>query len=215
MRQSIVNLGIARGGPSGLGRRLALGGAPKRFLDIAVGVVALVLAAPLLIVTAMLVRSLFGAPVFRVERAIGLGGKQFNRYLFRTSIIGANPRGNREVEDVDQEVWTEFLGSFLRRSDLDKLPLLVNVVLGDMSFIGPQAIAPLEAQTLLSEAPEVLLARPGLIGPRTARYWRSNGNADPSLDGYYVRHWSMWLDLKIAWGAFARLRAEESIIPPR
>lgn len=192
-----------------------MGGFPKRALDVAIAVIALAFLAPILIGAGLLVRLLLGGPIIRTERAIGLGGRQFGRYMFRTAVNDGHPAPSWRAFGSDDGAWVEFFGELLRRSDLDKLPQLVNVVLGDMSLVGPQAIAPQKAQSHLSEVPEVLLARPGLIGP-----WANPRNlptcaTDVALDGSYVRHWSMWLDLKIAWGALARVRADESNIPPR
>jgi lipopolysaccharide/colanic/teichoic acid biosynthesis glycosyltransferase len=214
VRQSVVKQGIAGSGASRHGLRVALGGSPKRAIDVAISVIALAFLAPILIGTGLLVRLLLGSPVVRAERAIGLGGRQFGRYMFRTTLREGHP-ASKWLFESDNGNWFEYFGKLLRRSDLDKLPQLVNVLLGDMSLVGPQPVAPQSGQSQFSEAPEVFLARPGLIGPCANPRNLPTCAIGVTLDGTYIRHWSMWLDVKIAWGALARVRADESKMPPR
>lgn len=197
MRQSAVKR-YWKGGTRGPGN--ALGGIAKRLVDIAVATLALILLAPILIGTALLVRFSVGGPVIVSDRRIGLGGKVFAQYRYRTT-----PRDAAVASDG----WVEAVADRLRVSAIDRLPQLFNVVRGDMSLVGPDLAG-------WQDAPEVLLARPGMTGmhhhvPRGLRRQTS----EIALDRLYVLHWSMWLDLKIACGALARAHAQDTIKPAR
>jgi lipopolysaccharide/colanic/teichoic acid biosynthesis glycosyltransferase len=198
VRQSAVKLSYWKGGTRGPGE--ALGGIAKRLVDIAVAILALILLAPIFIGTALLVRFSIGGPIIVADRRIGLGGKAFAQYRFRTTPKDAA---------VPSEAWVAAVADRLRASAIDCLPQLFNVLRGDMSLVGPDLAGP-------KDAPEVLLARPGVTGmhhhvPQGLRRQTS----EIELDRLYVLHWSMWLDLKIACGALARAHAHDTIKPAR
>lgn len=218
VRQSVAKPSISRSSAYGRSQLVALGGIPKRTFDLTIVGIALVLLTPILLATAGLIRILIGKPVLLAEGMIGLGGRRFARYRFRTALDdhpSFPPRGP-QVRRSNHKTWIELFGECLRASDLDKLPQLFNVLRGDMSLVGPQLIAPENAQCRCAQAPEVLLARPGVTGmwrhaPRSLRTHATT----TALDRHYVLHWSMWLDLKIVCGALARVHADDTATPAR
>lgn len=166
----------------------------KRILDIAVSLVALLLLAPLIAVVAAVVRVVMGRPVFFRQVRPGLHAQPFLLIKFRSM------RDNRDADGrplPDSQRLTR-LGRLLRRTSLDELPQLWNVLKGDMSLVGPRPLLP-EYLPLYSEAQrrrhEV---KPGLTGlaqvsGRNQTDWEERFR----LDLWYIDHWSLWLDFKI------------------
>ena len=169
---------------------------------------ALILLAPILAATALLIRASIGRPVINTERRIGLGGKVFAQYRFRTMPDDAA---------LAPDGWGEAVGERLRASAIDRLPQLFNVVRGDMSLVGPEMVGAEAAHHHpMQEAPELLLARPGVTGMRHhVPQGLRRQTSQIALDRLYVLHWSMWLDLKIACGALARVHAQDAIKPAK
>jgi lipopolysaccharide/colanic/teichoic acid biosynthesis glycosyltransferase len=166
----------------------------KRLFDFTVGSVALVLAIPLLLVLALLVRLRLGTPVLFRQQRPGLMGKPFELVKFRTMTDARDSRGEI-LPDADR--LTSF-GKWLRSTSLDELPELWNVVKGEMSLVGPR---PLLVEYLTLYSPEQARrhsVRPGLTGwaqvnGRNAIAWDDR----LALDVWYVDHYSVWLDVKI------------------
>ena len=187
-------------------KRAALGGMLKRVIDVVFATLALVLLTPLLVATAVLIRLLIGRPIIVAERSVGLGGEVFAVYRFRTTLDDAAAASG----------WTEIITQALRTSRIDKLPHLYNVVRGDMSLVGPELVGAHHALHFGIEAPELLLARPGVVSvrryvPHSLR--TSRGEIGP--ERLYFLRWSMWLDLRIACGALARIHAQDASRPAK
>lgn len=188
-----------------------IGGRIKRAFDIVVAVVALTVLSPLMLATAVLIRVAIGSPIIFAHQRIGANGHPFRCYKFRTmvpdaaavlqSILKNDPvraeewRTTRKLKDDPRVTW---LGRFLRRTSIDELPQLFNVLLGDMSCVGPR---PVVADELAPYGPYVcdyLSARPGMTGA-----WQVSGRNTLScerrvhLDVDYVRDWSFWRDIRI------------------
>jgi len=168
----------------------------KRSLDLAVAGIGALVLLPLLLLIALMVRVNLGAPVlFRQERP-GLGGAPFEIVKFRTMKDACDTHGNPLPDD---KRLTPF-GALLRRTSLDELPELWNVLRGDMSLVGPRPLL-MEYLPLYTERQarrhEV---RPGLTGwaqvnGRNALSWEQKFE----LDVWYVEHRSLWVDLQILW----------------
>jgi lipopolysaccharide/colanic/teichoic acid biosynthesis glycosyltransferase len=166
----------------------------KRALDIAAAGLGLVIAAPILLVTALLVRTTLGAPVLFRQVRPGRAGRPFTMYKFRTMRAAADARG-RPLPDAER---LTRLGRFLRSTSLDELPELWNVLRGEMSLVGPR---PLLMEYLPLYTPEQARrheVRPGVTGwaqvnGRNAISWEEKF----ALDVWYVDNQSLWLDLKI------------------
>jgi exopolysaccharide production protein ExoY len=172
----------------------ALGGAIKRAMDIALALVALVLLAPLLVILAAALRLAIGRPIICQQKMVGFGGGVFTAYRFRA---GAG----------DEAAVAACLQAF----GLDKLPQLFNVLRGDMSFVGPQPLALDARGRAPSHANEYVMARPGLIGLRLPPdAGGPDGSTRADLDRYYVRRWSLGLDLMLLVKSIAAPRDREA-----
>jgi exopolysaccharide production protein ExoY len=189
----------------------ATGGRAKRAIDLVIAAAALLVMAPLLALVALGVRLLLGGPILYTQRRIGLGGRSFPCYKFRTMVLDADAVLRRHLED-DPEAAREWqatqklkndprvtpFGHLLRKSSIDELPQLFNVLRGDMSCIGPRPVLASELERYSAHASEYQSARPGLTG-----LWQVSGRNRLSysdrvaLDRFYVRRWSLGLDLMI------------------
>ena len=179
----------------------------KRVIDVIGASVGLVLLSPLLIGTAIAIRLRDGSPVLFRQARVGRHGRPFTIYKFRTMERGAEDRFH-ELADRNEVVGPAFkmredpritpLGRFLRRASLDELPQLVNVVVGDMSLVGPRPALPHEVDAYDIWHRRRLSVRPGMTG-----LWqieaRTNEQFDEraELDLRYIDQWSLWRDLAI------------------
>lgn len=188
-----------------------LGGRPKRALDVAVAATALVLALPVMLVVALLVRLSCGGPVVFSHQRVGFNGSTFRCYKFRTMVRDAEERLQAHLAADPQaaEEWRKSrklkhdprltaLGNMLRKSSLDELPQLFNILRGDMSCVGPRPIVAEELRRYGPVAKDYLRTRPGLTG-----LWQVTGRDSVDyagrvmLDAQYVRNWSLRTDLLI------------------
>ncbi len=177
----------------------------KRMIDLAVAAGGLVLLSPLLTGIALAIRTRDGSPVLFRQVRVGLHGREFNVLKFRTMVSDAeqqyddlvgqsDPRGFKVTNDPRITP----LGRFLRRSSLDELPQLWNVLRGEMSLVGPRPAPPREVQGYDLWHRRRLSMKPGITGLWQVSARRSDdfdGRAE--LDLSYIDRWSLWLDLKI------------------
>jgi exopolysaccharide production protein ExoY len=202
-----------------------LGGRTKRIIDLLVASLTLVLLAPLMIIVTCLIKFSIGGPVIFAHSRIGYGGRTFKCYKFRTmphnademllGYLAANPEAEREWQlhrKLKNDPRVTSLGRLLRKSSIDELPQLFNVLLGDMSCVGPRPIVREELDYYGLNALTYLKVRPGLTG-----LWQVSGrnrlslDQRVSLDCSYVRNWSIWLDFRIlAATASAVMNADET-----
>jgi lipopolysaccharide/colanic/teichoic acid biosynthesis glycosyltransferase len=163
----------------------------KRIIDAAVAFVMIVALLPLALLVTLVVALDVGLPVLFVQQRPGRRGDRFNLYKFRTM----GPSHDRDGVRLAEEARVSRIGAFLRRTRLDELPQLYNILVGDMSFVGPR---PLVTREQSSDTLARLLVRPGLTGWAQVRGGRVVSVADKTaLDLWYVRHASLKLDLKI------------------
>jgi exopolysaccharide biosynthesis polyprenyl glycosylphosphotransferase len=179
----------------------------KRVFDILGAAVGLLLAAPFMALVALAIRLDSPGPILFTQDRVGLGGRTFRIFKFRSMHIGAD--ADREaLEDLNEADGPLFkirddprltrVGRFLRRTSMDELPQLFNVLRGDMSLIGPRPPLPCEVEQYQEWHRRRLEAPPGITGLSQVS-GRSHLTFDETvlLDVYYIENWSPWLDLKI------------------
>ena len=166
----------------------------KQLLDKFFAAIALTILSPFCLLIAILVYLSMGAPILFTQDRPGKNGKVFKFYKFRTMTSQTNAQGKL----LPDEQRLTPVGQFLRKTSLDELPQLINVLKGDMSFVGPR---PLLVEYLALYSPEQ--ARRHDVMPGISGWVQVNGRNSLSwsekfkLDVWYVDHWSLWLDLKI------------------
>ena len=172
----------------------------KRLADLVLSLLALAVLAPLFLLVALAVVAESGAPAFFRQVRVGLNGREFRMYKFRSMVRDAEQLGPHYTVDDDRRVTR--VGQFIRRTSIDELPQLFNVLFGDMSLVGPRPDVPAQ-RTLYTDDQWALRCsvRPGITGLAQALL-RSAGTPEQrlELDLRYAREASLWLDLKImAW----------------
>jgi len=157
-----------------------------RALDILVAVTGLVLFAPVMIVVAVLVRVQSRGPAIYAAARIGRGGRAFRMFKFRSMVVDADRHGPLVTAGGDPRITP--LGRYLRRTKLDELPSLWNVLVGDMSVVGPRPENPRCAALYNDAQRRVLSVRPGLTSPATMKYRNEETllAGVPDLDAAYA-----------------------------
>lgn len=181
----------------------------KNVFDRVVGCFLLLAVAPILLVTAVLVKLTSRGPVLFRQTRVGRGGEQFQMLKFRTMVIDAEERkaelhalnqGNGVLFKLRDDPRVTRIGRYLRRFSIDELPQLVNVLRGDMSLVGPRPPLPAEVAQYAIDDARRMLVKPGLTG-----LWQVSGRSDLTweesmrLDLRYADNWSIALDLLILW----------------
>ncbi|MCK4315216.1 MAG: undecaprenyl-phosphate glucose phosphotransferase [Anaerolineae bacterium] len=179
----------------------------KRGMDVAGAAIGLTLGAPLLALTALAIRLDSPGPIVFRQTRVGMGGRYFEMYKFRSMREGAEAELEqlRELDEVDGVTFKmrddprqTRVGRFLRRTSLDELPQLWNVLRGEMSLVGPRPPVLAEVSRYVEWHKKRLQVRPGMTG-----LWQVSGRSLLSfdemvlLDVYYIENWSLWLDFKI------------------
>jgi exopolysaccharide biosynthesis polyprenyl glycosylphosphotransferase len=180
----------------------------KNLMDRVLAALGLLITLPLLLIIALAIRLSDRGPVFFRQRRVGREGKTFSVWKFRTMYVDAEERLAALVDQnesdgllfkIRNDPRVTPVGGFLRASSLDELPQLINVLLGEMSLVGPRPL-PAEDGDFLGDVRRRLLVRPGITG-----LWQVSGRSDLSwddavrLDLYYVDNWSLTFDLTILW----------------
>lgn len=188
-------------------RLTGLNSAMKLMVDYSLAILAILLLSPVLMLIAVLVRlDSPGSIIFR-RRVMGVNGRQFNAYKFRTMVEDADrlleqqPDLKREFQKnhkLKEDPRITRVGQFLRRTSLDELPQLFNVLRGEMSLVGPRMISPEEMAKYQQAGINLLTVKPGITG-----LWQVNGRSNVSyeervqMDMYYIRNWSIFLDIHL------------------
>jgi len=171
----------------------------RRTVDILVASVALVLAAPVLAAAMLAIRLESPGSVIYRQRRSGLDGAVFDVLKLRTMVQGAEHKGAGLAIDANDSRITH-VGTFLRRTSLDELPNLLNVLRGDMTLIGPRPTLPAQVDQYTPRQRGRLAIKPGITG-----WAQVNGRASLpwderiELDLFYIEHRSLSIDLKILW----------------
>jgi lipopolysaccharide/colanic/teichoic acid biosynthesis glycosyltransferase len=183
----------------------------KRAFDVSIAAIALVVVAPVIAAAAVAVRLSSPGPAFYVSPRIGLKGKAFGMLKLRTMVAGADREGPLVTAADDRRITA--VGRLLRRTKLDELPSLWNVVRGEMSLVGPRPENPDSAALYTPEQRRVLSVRPGITSPATIAYRHEErllagaGDVEAkyfeimqrklALELDYVARRSLWLDVLI------------------
>jgi Undecaprenyl-phosphate glucose phosphotransferase len=173
----------------------------KRAMDIALATVGLVLVGPLMLLVAALVKLTSPGPVFYRQDRCGLNGKTFGMLKFRSMRVDAEQQTGAVWARKDDPRRTA-LGAFLRKTNLDELPQLINVLKGDMSLVGPRPERPVFIQKFTRTIPNYMArhaVKAGITGWAQVNGWRGNTSLRKRIqyDLYYITHWTPWLDLRI------------------
>ena len=169
----------------------------KRAVDLLGALVILAISAPVLLIALILIRlESHGHPIYR-QRRVGLGGVAFDLYKLRTMVTGAEYLGaGLAVDEGDSRITR--VGAFLRRTSLDEVPNLINVVRGEMSLVGPRPTVQVQVDRYTERQMGRLSTRPGITGWAQVNGRASLPWADRiELDLWYVEHASLALDLRI------------------
>ncbi|MEZ4617222.1 MAG: sugar transferase [Caldilineaceae bacterium] len=181
----------------------------KRLMDICGAGIALLLAAPIMAVIALAIKSQDGGPILYLAQRVGEHGRLFQMYKFRSMVVNAD-RLQANVNQQDDagniihkqqnDPRVTRLGRFLRRTSLDELPQLVNVLKGDMSLVGPRPELPWLVEKYEPWQYRRLNMPQGITG-----WWQVNGRSNKLMhlnteqDIYYIENYSIWLDIQILW----------------
>lgn len=198
---------VAAGGPPST----PLGGRAKRLEDLIIALCALALASPVMLMVALVIRLTTGGPALYSHTRVGFGGKPFQCYKFRSMVcnsdevlrdyLARDPEAARQW-DANRKLKCDpritFLGKLLRKSSLDELPQLFNILRGEMSCVGPRPVVADELSRYGNFVEDYLATRPGLTG-----LWQVTGRSSTdysnrvALDSHYVRNWSLRADAVI------------------
>jgi exopolysaccharide biosynthesis polyprenyl glycosylphosphotransferase len=177
----------------------------KTIEDYALALFGLVVLSPFFLIIAILIRLDSPGPIFYRHRVLGIHEKPFDALKFRTMCQNSN-----EIMEAHPELKDQFvqnfklkndprvtrLGTFLRRFSIDEFPQLINVLMGQMSLVGPRFVSPAELEKYGKWKMNLFTVKPGMTGQ-----WQTSGRSDVSydervrLDMYYVRNWTVWLDI--------------------
>lgn len=180
----------------------------KRITDIIGGIIGLILLSPVFLILAICIKIDSKGPVIFAHKRIGKNGKEFNMYKFRSMYKNAEEM----IENFNEEQKIEWqenfklendpritkVGKFLRKTSLDELPQILNIIKGDLSIIGPRPIVDEELKKYGDNKEKFLSITPGLTG-----YWQANGRSNTTyeermqMELYYIDNQSLLLDIKI------------------
>jgi Undecaprenyl-phosphate glucose phosphotransferase len=178
----------------------------KRSFDFILTLIGLIFVSPLLVLIALGVKLTSRGPVLYGQPRMGLDGKSFTMWKFRSMRMDGEYRPGWTVKDDPRR--TAF-GTFLRSTSLDELPQLWNVLIGNMSLVGPRPEQPFYVAQFKEEIPAYMLRhkmRAGITGWAQVNGWRGDTSLHKRIecDLYYIRNWSLWLDAKILFLTFWR-----------
>ncbi len=186
----------------------------KRVLDVVLSLIVLIVGAPVLLLIAIAIRLDSPGPALFLQKRLGQssGKGRFPCFKFRTMYLNSNERLQEYLSSHPeaQQEWEQFaklksddprvtrVGRWLRKTSLDELPQVLNVLRGEMSLVGPRPYLPREIEKMDNMEKTILVAKPGITG-----LWQVSGRNELSfktrctMDIYYVRNWSLWMDLVI------------------
>ena len=200
----------------------------KRLIDIVAGIVGIIILIPLTIVLGIIriIKKENDGPLFYEQLRIGKNGKQFRMYKYRSMCMNADERLKEYLEE-NEEAKKEYkkykklkcdprvtkLGKVLRATSLDEFPQLINVLIGNMSLVGPRPYLPREQKEMGEYYSSIIKVKPGITGP-----WQIRGRSKITfedrlkLDLEYVNKCSIKNDIKILWNTFAKVLKKDGAL---
>ncbi len=200
----------------------------KRLIDIVAGIVGIIILIPLTIVLGIIriIKKENDGPLFYEQLRIGKNGKQFRMYKYRSMCMNADERLKEYLEE-NEEAKKEYkkykklkcdprvtkLGKVLRATSLDEFPQLINVLIGNMSLVGPRPYLPREQKEMGEYYSSIIKVKPGITGP-----WQIRGRSKITfedrlkLDLEYVNKCSIRNDIKILWNTFAKVLKKDGAL---
>ncbi len=181
----------------------------KRIFDVALSSLILLLTLPVTLLVAAAIKSGSRGPVFFVQDRVGLNGRVFRMFKFRTMRPGSREEGDTSWT-CDNDPRRTRVGAFLRKTNLDELPQFLNVLRGDMSIVGPRPERPFFVERFLEEFDRYNsrhMFKAGITGWAQVNGWRGNTSIAKRVeyDLYYLRNWSLTFDLQIITMTFLRM----------
>lgn len=180
----------------------------KRIADIFCSAIAIILLSPLFIIISIAIKATSEGPVIFVHKRVGKNGKEIGIYKFRSMVVNAEALIEKFTPEQKEEFQKNFklendpritkIGKFLRKTSLDELPQLFNILKGDLSIVGPRPVMEVETEIYGKYKDMLLSVKPGLTG-----FWAANGRSDTSykkrraMEIYYVKNRSLLFDIKI------------------
>ena len=179
----------------------------KRFFDIVLSGAALICLSPVFLITAIAIKLEDGGPAFFTQPRAGKDMKPFKMYKFRSMYVNADEKLKELLKDNEQtghafkiknDPRITKVGKFIRKTSIDELPQLINIIKGDMSIVGPRPILPFQMEECNDYERQRLIVQPGLTC-----YWQIGGRANikwdewVELDLNYIEDMSLWTDLKM------------------
>lgn len=185
----------------------------KRVFDIVCSLIGLIVLSPVFIILSILIKTTSEGPAFFAHKRVGKGGKTIKIYKFRSMVTNAEelikqftPEQKAEYEKnfkLENDPRVTKVGKFMRKTSLDELPQLINILKGDISVVGPRPVMDVETKIYGNYRDMLLSVKPGLTG-----FWVANGRSATTytrrraMEIYYVKNRSVLLDLKIIFKTF-------------
>lgn len=195
----------------------------KRVFDIVCSLIGLIVLSPVFIILSILVKTTSEGPVFFAHKRVGKGGKTIKIYKFRSMVTNAEelikqftPEQKAEYEKnfkLENDPRITKVGNFMRKTSLDELPQLINILKGDISVVGPRPVMDVETKIYGNYRNMLLSVKPGLTG-----FWAANGRSHTTytrrraMEIYYVKNRSVLLDLKIIFKTFISVFKREGAV---
>lgn len=195
----------------------------KRVFDIVWSLIGLIVLSPVFIILSILVKTTSEGPVFFAHKRVGKSGKTIKIYKFRSMVTNAEelikqftPEQKAEYEKnfkLENDPRVTKVGNFMRKTSLDELPQLINILKGDISIVGPRPVMDVETKIYGNYRNMLLSVKPGLTG-----FWAANGRSHTTytrrraMEIYYVKNRSVLLDLKIIFKTFISVFKREGAV---
>ncbi len=178
----------------------------KRTMDIIGSVFAIIIFSPVMLVTAILVKTTSKGPLIYKQERVGLHNQTFQMYKFRSMEV-QSAKSEKKAWTVRNDPRVTYIGRIIRRTSIDELPQLFNILKGDMSLVGPRPERPFFVEKFREEIPRYMVkhqVRPGLTGWAQVNGYRGDTSIKKRIeyDLYYIENWTMGLDIKILFLTF-------------